>query len=53
MERSGAQRIWVMAPEQCAEKKIELEKINDIENSKSRTIIYLKSFNGMENIPWL
>jgi hypothetical protein len=37
----------------CAKKKFELEKINDIEFSKSRLIIYLKSLNSMENIPWL
>ena len=37
----------------CAKKKIELENLNDIEYSKSRPIIYLKSLNGMENIPWL
>jgi hypothetical protein len=36
----------------CAKKQIELEKINDIEYSKSRPIIYLKSLQGMENIPW-
>jgi hypothetical protein len=36
----------------CARKKIELEKINNIEYSKSRPIINLKCLQGMENIPW-
>jgi hypothetical protein len=37
----------------CARKRIELEKINDIECSKTRPIIYLKCLQVMENIPWL
>jgi hypothetical protein len=37
----------------CAKERIEIKKINDIENSKTRPIIYLKSLDSFENIPWL
>ena len=37
----------------CAKKAIEKELINDIETSKSRPIINLKSVSGTENFPWL
>jgi hypothetical protein len=30
-----------------------LKKINDIQYSKSRLVIYLISLKGTENIPWL
>jgi hypothetical protein len=37
----------------CAKKRVELEKINDIEYFKTSPIIYLKCLQGMEYIQWL